>query len=459
MKIYNTLTGKKEEFIPVQKDRITMYVCGPTVYNYFHIGNARPFLVFDTFRNYLKYRGFNVFYVQNITDVDDKIINKAKEENTTFEKIAEKYTLAYFEDIDKLKIERPDKNPKATEEIKEMINLIKILLDKGYAYIIKDGVYFSVEKFKDYGKLSNKKIEELKEGARVEVNDEKKNPLDFALWKFAKEGEPYWDSPWGKGRPGWHIECSVMSKKYTGAETIDIHAGGIDLVFPHHENEIAQAEAATGKKFVNYWMHNGYMNIKGEKMSKSLGNIILAREVLQRYSAEVIRMFILSAHYRSPLDFTWENIEKIKQGFKDIYYTLQILAQIEKPDIKITLENSSYLKSFLDALDDDFNTPEALAVIFNLVKLAKEQIKKEIQGDTIYSVALIEKNIMEMCEVLKILPEIKKPDENVIKLAEERQKKRKEKNFSEADKIKEEIKKYGYILEDTRTRTYLIKEM
>ncbi len=459
MKIYNTLTGKKEEFVPVNSGKVTMYVCGPTVYNYFHIGNARPFIVFDTFRNYLKYKGFKVIYVQNITDVDDKIINKAKEENTTFEKVAEKYTKAYFDDIEKLKIEKPDKSPKATEEIKEMIELIKVLLEKGYAYIIKDGVYFSVEKFTDYGKLSNKKIDELKEGARVEVNDQKKNPLDFALWKFAKEGEPFWESPWGKGRPGWHIECSVMSKKYTGADTIDIHAGGIDLTFPHHENEIAQSEAATGKKFVNYWMHNGYMNVKGEKMSKSIGNIILAREVAEKYPAEIIRMFILSAHYRSPLDFTWENIEKIKQAFKDIYYTLQILKQIKKPAVKITLEESSYLKNFIDALDDDFNTPEALAVIFNLIKLAKEQIKKEFTEEIVCSLALIEKNIIEMCGVLKILPEIKEPDEKIIKLLNERNILRKEKKFIEADKIKEEIKKAGYILEDTKTRTFLIQEL
>ncbi len=459
MKIYNTLTRKKEEFIPMNKNTITMYVCGPTVYNYFHIGNARPFIVFDTFRNYLKYKGWNVVYVQNITDIDDKIINKSKEENLTFEKVAEKYTQAYFEDIDKLKIEKPDKSPKATEEIKDMIDLIKILIEKGYAYIINDGVYFNVEKFKDYGKLSNKKIDELKEGARVEVNNEKKNPLDFALWKFAKEGEPYWESPWGKGRPGWHIECSVMSKKYTNAETIDIHAGGIDLVFPHHENEIAQSEAATGKKFVNYWMHNGYMNIKGEKMSKSIGNIILAREVLEKYSPEVIRMFIISAHYRSPLDFTWGNLEKIKQGFEDIYYILQILNQIEKPDMKITTENSSYLKNFIDALDDDFNTPEALAVIFNLVKLAKDNINKEFNNDILYSLALIEKNIKEMCGVLKIMPEIKKIDERVVELKDQRDKLRKEKKYSEADKIKEEIKKYGYILEDTKTRTFLIKKL
>lgn len=459
MFIYNTQTRKKEEFKPVKDGYVTMYVCGPTVYNYFHIGNARPFIVFDTFRNYLKYKGYKVKFVQNITDIDDKIIIKAKEENVSFEEIAKKYTEAYFEDIKKLKIEIADKNPKATEEIKEMIELIKILMEKGFAYIIDDGVYFNVDKFSDYGNLSNKNLEELKEGARVEVNSQKKNPLDFALWKFSKEGEPAWESPWGMGRPGWHIECSVMSKKYCEAETIDIHGGGIDLVFPHHENEKAQSEAALGKKFVNYWMHNGYMNIKGEKMSKSLGNIILARDVLKKYSPEVIRLFILSAHYRSPLDFTWENIEKIKQGYREIYNTLQILNQLEITKKNLNFKKSEYINNFLMALDDDFNTPEAIAVIFNLVRRAKEYLKKELKEEDILDLKIIEENMKEMCGIFKIMPEIEKIDEKIIELVKQRDKLRKEKKYDEADKIKNEIINFGYELEDAKTKTFILKKM
>lgn len=459
MFIYNTQTRKKEEFKPVKDGYVTMYVCGPTVYNYFHIGNARPFIVFDTFRNYLKYKGYKVKFVQNITDIDDKIIIKAKEENVSFEEIAKKYTEAYFEDIKKLKIEIADKNPKATEEIKEMIELIKILMEKGFAYIIDDGVYFNVDKFSDYGNLSNKNLEELKEGARVEVNSQKKNPLDFALWKFSKEGEPAWESPWGMGRPGWHIECSVMSKKYCEAETIDIHGGGIDLVFPHHENEKAQSEAALGKKFVNYWMHNGYMNIKGEKMSKSLGNIILARDVLKKYSPEVIRLFILSAHYRSPLDFTWENIEKIKQGYREIYNTLQILNQLEITKKNLNFKKSEYINNFLMALDDDFNTPEAIAVIFNLVRRTKEYLKKELKEEDILDLKIIEGNMKEMCGIFKIMPEIEKIDEKIIELVKQRDKLRKEKKYDEADKIKNEIINFGYELEDAKTKTFILKKM
>jgi len=313
VKIFNTLTGRLEEFKPVNPGEVRMYVCGPTVYNYFHVGNARPFVVFDAFRNYLKYRGYKVTFVQNITDIDDKIINKAKEEDTTWDKISEKYTRAYLEDTGKLKIENPDIAPKATEEIPKMLEIIEKLVDKGSAYVSDNGVYFSVQKFKNYGRLSHKNISELQEGARVEVDSKKASPLDFALWKLSKPGEPSWDSPWGPGRPGWHIECSAMSSNYLG-DTFDIHGGGIDLVFPHHENEIAQSESYSGKTFVNYWMHNGYMNISGEKMSKSTGNTVLAREILEKYPAEVIRMFILSAHYRSPLDFTYENIDKIKKA-------------------------------------------------------------------------------------------------------------------------------------------------
>ena len=457
MKIYNTMSGQTEDFKEIKKGQVRMYVCGPTVYNYFHIGNARPFIVFDTFRNFLKYKGYNVVFVQNVTDIDDKIINKANEEKTTWDKIAAKYTAAYLEDIEKLKIERPDISPKATEEIEKMIELINKLIDNGYAYVAENGVYFSVEKFNDYGRLSHKNIDQLQEGARVEVDEKKEKPLDFALWKFSKPGEPSWKSPWGDGRPGWHIECSSMSSKYLG-DTFDIHGGGIDLVFPHHENELAQSEAASGKPFVNYWMHNGYMNIKGEKMSKSVGNIVLAREVLEKYPAEVIRMFILSAHYRSPLDFTYENVDTIKSGYREIYYTLQRLAQVEKAEGAKT-EGSSYVKSFNEALDDDFNTPKAIAVIYDLLNVAKNTMNRPADEESKITFALLEKNLQEMCGVLKIMPGIEEVNAEIKGLVKKREELRKNKNYKEADDVKKEIGDKGYVLEDTRSGTFVIKEL
>jgi cysteinyl-tRNA synthetase len=457
MRIYNTLTRQVEEFKPIKDNEVNMYVCGPTAYNYFHVGNARPFIVFDTFRNYLKYKGYKVKFVQNITDIEDKIIKKAAEEGITFDAVAKKYTDAYFEDIDRLKIERPDVSPKATEEIKGMIGLIKELMDKGYAYASKNGVYFSVEKFKDYGKLSHKNIDELKEGARVEVDDKKNNPLDFALWKFSKPGEPEWESPWGKGRPGWHIECSVMSSKNLGT-TFDIHGGGNDLIFPHHENEIAQSEAASGKKFVNYWMHNGFMNINGEKMSKSTGNIVLCRDLLEEYRPEIIRMFILSAHYRSPIDFTKENIDAIKNGYNEISAAMQILAQIKKTG-QDTGSKSPCVDEFIDALDNDFNTPVALSVIFKLANTVKTDISRPFTGvRSLLDFEIYAKAMDEMTGVLKIKPEIKQTPDEIKALIEKRSNLRKEKKFSEADKVKDELKAKGYSVEDTRNGTFVIKQ-
>ncbi len=457
MRIYNTLTRQVEEFKPIKENEVNMYVCGPTAYNYFHIGNARPFIVFDTFRNYLKYKGYKVKFVQNITDIEDKIIKKAAEEGIAWDSVAKKYTDAYFEDIDKLKIKRPDVSPKATEEIKGMIGLIKELMDKGYAYVSKNGVYFSVEKFKDYGKLSHKNIDELKEGARVEVDEKKNNPLDFALWKFSKPGEPEWESPWGKGRPGWHIECSVMSSKNLG-DTFDIHGGGNDLIFPHHENEIAQSEAASGKKFVNYWMHNGFMNINGEKMSKSIGNIVLCRDLLEEYPAEVIRMFILSAHYRSPIDFTKENIDAIRNGYNEISAAMQILVQIKKTGQE-TETKSGCVNELVDALDNDFNTPVALSVIFKLANIVKTDINKPFAGvRSMLDFETHAKAMDEMTGVLKIKPEIKQPTGEIAALVEKRNGFRKEKKFNEADKVKDELKTKGYSVEDTRNGTFVIKQ-
>jgi cysteinyl-tRNA synthetase len=448
LKIYNTLTRQVEEFVPLTPNEVKIYVCGPTVYNYFHIGNARPFVVFDAFRNYLKYRDYKVTFVQNVTDVDDKIINKARDEGTTWDVVAKKYTDAYFEDIKRLKIEKPDVSPKATEEIDGMIELVKKLVENGHAYVSGHGVYFSVEKSDGYGMLSHKHIDELKEGARVDVDEQKNSPLDFALWKFAKPGEPSWASPWGPGRPGWHIECSAMSGKYLGDE-FDIHCGGNDLIFPHHENELAQSRAA-GKKFARYWMHNGFMNIKGEKMSKSTGNTVLAREVLDMYPAEVVRIFLLSAHYHGPIDFTKEAIDAVKAGYRELYYTLQRLAQADK---KTGTSGEDYIHEFKESLDNDFNTPQAIAVIYNAVNRAKNELNKGVaSGD-------LETQIREMCDVLKITPPVDAKNPEVTGLAKQVDALRKDKKYAEADAIKKQIADIGYLLEFSKSGTFVIKEL
>ncbi len=460
IKIFNTLTKKTEIFEPLNNDEVKMYVCGPTVYNFFHIGNARSFIVFDTFRNFLKYSGYKVTFVQNITDIDDKIINKAKEESTSWYNIAEKYTGAFLEDIKKLNMDEADICPRATQEISQMINIIQKLYEKGIAYVTENGVYFDVSKFKEYGKLSHKNIDELQAGIRVEKDEKKKNPLDFALWKFSKPGEPQWDSPWGKGRPGWHIECSAMSSKYLG-ETFDIHGGGIDLVFPHHENEIAQAESATGKLFARYWMHNGFMNISGEKMSKSLGNVILARDVVEQYSAEVIRIFMLSTHYRAPMDFSHENIEAAKAGYKEIYYTFQRLFRllVDKEIVKCDLEKDKqvyeFKNLFVDALNDDFNTPKAIGVIYSVINNIKTDVNKHNLEKCRCWYALL----TEMCSVLKIKPEIPEIKEDIKNQVDIINKLRKEKRYQESDEIRKKLLEMGYILEFTKDATFVIKEL
>ncbi len=453
MRLYNTLTGKKEEFKPIEENKVKIYSCGPTVYNYFHIGNARPFIIFDTLRRYLEYRGYEVSFVQNFTDIDDKMIKRANEENITVKELADRFIEEYFKDAKGLGIKEATHHPKATENIDAIINLISTLIEKGFAYESEGDVYFDVMKFKNYGKLSHQPLENLEAGARIEVGEKKKNPMDFAVWKAKKEGEPYWESPWSEGRPGWHIECSAMANKYLG-KTIDIHSGGQDLVFPHHENEVAQSEAANGCQFANYWLHNGYINVDNRKMSKSLGNFFTVRDVAEKFSYEVIRFFMLSAHYRNPINFSDLLLEQAKSGLTRIYTCIENLEFLKgsltgenKDDIKGELEN---LKArFIDAMDDDINTADAISVIFDIVKFANTNI------DNTYSEEIIDKTISlikELGNVLGILSkkEDKILDEEVEKLIEERTQAKKDKNFARADEIRDMLKDMGIILEDTR---------
>ena len=453
MRIYNTMTGTKEEFVPLKKNSVGMYVCGPTVYNYIHIGNARSFVVFDMVRRYFEYRGYFVKYVQNFTDVDDKIIKKANEEGRSVSKVSERFIGEYFKDTDALGIQRATIYPRATQVMDDIISFISVLARKGYAYETQDGVYFSIEKFKDYGKLSKKNIDDLISGARVEVNDTKRNPLDFALWKLAKPGEPYWDSPWGKGRPGWHIECSVMSSKYLG-DTFDIHCGGPDLVFPHHENEIAQSEAKSGVKVVNYWMHAGYLNINNQKMSKSLGNFFTVREILEKYDPMVVRFFMLSSHYRNPINFSFDLLDQAKVGFERIKNSVLKLgdlkgqAESSSGDNEIIQDIAKEKQGFISAMDDDFNSAAAISYVFNIAGIANTRINVQTGRATINCAA---DTITELMDVLGISLNIKKEmlDEEIEKQIEERQQAREYKDYAAADKIREELKKQGIILEDT----------
>ncbi|MDK2871041.1 MAG: cysteinyl-tRNA synthetase [bacterium] len=456
----NTLTKKKEPFKTIESGKVRMYVCGPTVYNYFHIGNARPFIIFDIARRYMEYKGYVVKYVQNFTDIDDKIIKRAREEGKSWKEIAEKYIEAYFEDADALKIKRATYYPRATEHIKEMIELINTLIEKGHAYVVEGDVYYDVYSFPEYGKLSGKPISELEAGARVEPDPKKKNPLDFALWKRAKEGEPYWESPWGKGRPGWHIECSVMSMKHLG-ETIDIHAGGEDLVFPHHENEIAQSEGATGKPFCNFWLHNGYLLINEEKMSKSLGNILTARELRQRYPAEVLRLFMLSAHYRHPINFSDETLKQAESSQRRIQNAVVNLREalnssdlskpISKEDFKFAEEIEKARTGFEESMDDDLNTPEALASIFEFIKSMNTYLTETTtpKRDLLEKSISFLNNINEVFGIIKTEEKLPIEVEEIEKLIKEREKARKEKNWEKADSIRDFLLSKGIILEDT----------
>lgn len=458
MKLYNTLSRKKEEFKPIEEGKVKMYVCGPTVYNFIHIGNARPFIIFDTLRRYLEYRGYDVTYVQNFTDVDDKIIKRSHEEHITPEEVANKYIKEYFVDADGLGIKRASVHPQVTDNIEQIIAFVKELEDKGYAYAVNGDVYFDTKKFKDYGKLSGIKQEELEAGARIEVNDQKRHPMDFVLWKAKKEGEPGWASPWGEGRPGWHIECSVMSNRYLG-ETIDIHAGGQDLKFPHHENEIAQSEARSGKTFSNYWLHNEYINVNNEKMSKSLGNFFTVREISEIYDLEVVRLFMLSTHYRNPINFSDEILNQSKAGLERLYnakekaeFTINNLedTKMTEEEMKLQEELAGFRQKFIDAMDDDVNTADAVSAIFELAKFMNSNITENSSKEFAQK-ALDEFN--ELTGVLNIVNKDKKEDildEEIEKLIEQRTEAKKNKNFQLADEIRQQLLDKGIVLEDTR---------
>lgn len=456
MKLYNTLTGKKEEFIPFKQDEVRMYTCGPTVYNFFHIGNSRPFILFDVLRRYLEYKGYKVTYVQNFTDIDDKMIKRAEKENTTVKEIADKYINEYFKDADALGIKRATIHPKATDHINDIIRFVKKLVDKGIAYEIEGDVYYDTASFKEYGKLSGQKLEDLELGARIRVDERKRNPVDFALWKAQKPGEPAWDSPWGKGRPGWHIECSVMASKYLG-DTIDIHAGGQDLIFPHHENEIAQSEGLTGKTFARFWLHNAYLNIDNKKMSKSLDNFFTARDILNEFDGEVVRLFMLSAHYRNPFNFSRDLLMQAKSALDRLYNAKNNIEHLKKHAKKNhTNENENelikrldgYREKFEQAMDDDFNTADAIAVIFDLVKDINTSSKMALSLQSLIKAEDI------FNELTKVVGLVNKKDTDVIDseieaLIEKRQEARKDKNWAVADSIRDELKDKGIILEDT----------
>ena len=461
MQIYNTLTKSKQTFKPLEEGKVKMYVCGPTVYNLIHIGNARPMMVFDTVRRYMEYKGYEVNYVSNFTDVDDKIIKAANEEGVDPSVISERYIEECKKDMASLNVKPATTHPKATEEIDGMLEMIQTLIEKGYAYVAKDGtVYYSTRKFKDYGKLSHKNLDDLQGGMRsllVSGEDQKEDPLDFVLWKPKKEGEPFWVSPWCEGRPGWHIECSVMSRKYLGEE-IDIHAGGEDLIFPHHENEIAQSEAANGKPFAKYWMHNAFLNIDNRKMSKSLGNFFTVRDILEKYDAQVLRFFMLSAHYRSQLNFSADLMEAAKNSLDRILTAADrardFLSKAEEGEIKenelaLIKEAESFRAKYEEAMDDDFNTADAIAAIFELVKFMNTNITEE--STKAFDAALLAE-LTELMDILGLNTERKAEllDADIEKLIEERQAARKEKNFARADEIRALLLEKGIILEDTR---------
>ena len=460
IRIYNTLSKKKEDFIPLEEKKVRMYVCGPTVYNFIHIGNARPMIVFDTVRRYLEHKGYEVNFVSNFTDVDDKIIKKANEEGVSAEEISQRYIAECKKDMEGMNIMPATTHPLATQEIDGMIDMISELIDKGDAYAVNGTVYFRTRQFKDYGKLSHKNLDDLQAGNRsllVSGEDEKEDPLDFVLWKPKKEGEPYWKSPWGDGRPGWHIECSVMSKKYLG-EQIDIHGGGEDLIFPHHENEIAQSESCSGKEFARYWMHNAFLNIDNRKMSKSLGNFFTVREISEKYDLQVLRFFMLNAHYRSPLNFSAELMESSQNALERIQTAVDNLkflaehasAQEMTPEEAAKAEEAAkYEKAFDDSMDDDFNTADAIAAIFDLVKFANTTADEK--SSKAYAETLREK-IQGLCDIMGLITEKKEEllDEDIEKLIEERQAARKAKNFARADEIRAELLEKGIVLEDTR---------
>lgn len=456
MKLYNTMSKQKEEFVPVKEGKVGMYVCGPTVYNFIHIGNARPMIVFDTVRRYFEYKGYDVNYVSNFTDVDDKIIKKSIEEGIPASEVSERYIAECKKDMEAMNIKPATHHPKATEEIDGMIDMIEHLIEEGFAYEVNGTVYFRTRKFEDYGKLSKKNLDDLSAGIRIAVSDEKEDPMDFVLWKPKKEGEPAWASPWGEGRPGWHIECSVMSKKYIG-DTLDIHAGGEDLIFPHHENEIAQSECCNHTVFSKYWMHNGFLNIDNKKMSKSAGNFFTVREISEKYPLQVIRFFMLSAHYRSPLNFSDTLVEASQNGLNRILTAVDMLRrekenlperEADEAEIANTKIVEELVKKYEEAMEDDFNTADAISAIFELVKLANTTVK---DGSRVYA-GLLLNTIEKLCDILGIITEQKEEmlDEEIEALIAERQAARKERNFARADEIRNLLLEKGIILEDTR---------
>jgi cysteinyl-tRNA synthetase len=458
IQLYNTLTRKKEVFVPLEEGKVKMYVCGPTVYNYIHIGNARPAIVFDTVRRYFEYRGYDVQYVSNFTDVDDKLIRAANQLGEDVPTIADRFINAYFEDVSALGCKKANVHPRVMENMDIIIDFISRLIEKGYAYESEGDVYFRTRKFNDYGKLSHQSIDELRVGARIEVGDKKQDDLDFALWKAAKEGEIFWESPWGIGRPGWHIECSAMAKKYLG-ETIDIHAGGQDLTFPHHENEIAQSEALSGKTFANYWMHNGYINIDNEKMSKSLGNFVLVHDIIKKHNPQVLRFFMLSVHYRNPINYSEELLESTKAAFERLMTSYQNLKHRALASTDLTDNNQEWLdkiselrQQFIKDMDDDFNTAKAISILFDLSKLANYYLLEKNTAVDVINTFLQE--FEQLFHVLGLTIEKEEMlDEEIDALIEKRIQARKNRNFQLSDQIRDQLKEMNIILEDTAQGT------
>lgn len=454
MQIYNTMTRKKEELIPLKPGEISMYVCGPTVYNYFHIGNARPFVVFDTLRRYLEHRGYQVKFIQNFTDIDDKLIRKANEEGCTVQEIADRYIQEYYVDADALGVERATCNPRATEHVQQIIDLVQTLIDKGHAYPTDNGdVYFSVRSFPGYGKLSGQSIDDLESGARIDPTEQKRDPLDFALWKGAKPGEPAWPTPWGMGRPGWHIECSAMSMAILG-ESFDIHAGGQDLIFPHHENEIAQSEAATGKPFARYWLHNGYINVDNQKMSKSLGNFFTVRDIAKEFDLEAVRLFMLSVHYRNPVNFSRELIQQAEAALTRLRTARKRLREAQRTDgtpedAAFTAALDGYRARFEDAMDDDLNTADALGALFELARACNTFVSQPRGGAAIDAAAALFDRLCGVLGLLQHAQEEAVPAE-ALELLEQRQQARAARDFARADALRDQLKALGYAVEDTK---------
>ena len=455
MKVYNTLTRRKEEFIPIEEGKVKMYVCGPTVYNLFHIGNARTFIIFDTIRRYLEYRGYEVKFVQNFTDIDDKMIKKAKDTNTTVKELGDHYIMEYYKDADKLKIKRATVNPRATEYIKEMISFIEELIVNGLAYEMEGDVYYSTKSYKEYGKLSGQNLDDLQSGARIDVDERKKDPMDFALWKKAKPFEPSWKSPWGNGRPGWHIECSCMALNLLG-ETIDIHAGGTDLIFPHHENEIAQSEGRSGKTFAKYWLHGAFINVDNRKMSKSLNNFFTAREILEKYDTEVVRLFMISGHYRTQINFTMEVLDSAKASLDRMYNALNILngylkneKQTITPEVEVLKQDLlAYKDRFIEKMDDDFNTADGISVIFELIRDVNVKINEHSSVELVKFVMSLLKDLGTPLGIMQneLGGTLEEEVEELIKMRNEA---RKNRDFALSDKIRDDLTNRGIILEDT----------